>query len=180
MKRYLIDFIILFLLIIALIQTTFLFLLQKSASVKFIKPLNFSKKEYEKFNSISLENPKFFNELIDKKCSYLGELISIEDVIRGLLYLLENNNKLKLTEQQKKKLRPLIKNIYDLRMQLLECQSRKGVLERNMKEETFNLIKDLSEEDLENLYKVRDEASIINVENKYWEEVIKKLGKNAQ
>ena len=110
--------------------------------------------------------------MILQKAGRLGPTVSIEDFVRGLLWLSKEGGEHELTKAQKEKLLPVIKDAYNKRLQLLTIYDEILKLENDLPAQAIQAAEKLSDLQIETIKNARDKISLLGFENDYWLELI--------
>jgi hypothetical protein len=105
----------------------------------------------------------------------LGPTVSLEDLVRGLLFLEEQGGELALSPAQKKALAPLVEQAFAHRRELLETQEEIRALEKRLPQQAAQAMRVLTDDQARRLREGRDVISLAQFEDPYWQELLGKL-----
>lgn len=109
-----------------------------------------------------------------RQAGRLGPTVSLEDFIRGLLLLEEEGGELGLMPAQRQRLKPLVRQAFERRRELLATQDKIRALETELPATAADVMGELSDQQRERLRATRDDVSLKRFEDPYWEALLAK------
>ncbi|MDP8225346.1 MAG: hypothetical protein P9L99_18435 [Candidatus Lernaella stagnicola] len=122
----------------------------------------------------NLENAGVESMTILQQAGRLGPTVSLEDFVRGLIFLDEQQGELGLTKEQKARLLPILGRAMERRGELLAIEEKIRELESALPAQAEHAAAVLTPKQIEKMVDGRDEISIRHFENTYWTLVMAK------
>lgn len=130
-------------------------------------------------SSRALEAPGATGRAARARLASLGAVLTVEDIARGLLHLMDDRCPTPLTASQRRSLLPLVKEVHALRLELLRAEGVLGQQSEAARRLGAKLMARLDEAQRREMRAGRDQVSILQVEEAYWRALINSLEAEA-
>lgn len=130
-----------------------------------------------KDRSFELENPQKVNQVIHRQLGLVGEVLTLEDIVRGVDQLHRNG---KINKELTSKLQPKIRRAKELRGELLECQEQTDAAHKKMGSLAEKIVAQLTPKQRSGIISQRDRVAINGMEAPYWDALLRVLEGQAR